>query len=272
MQLEMPQFGPLGQRTAYVATYSPQLLFPVPRSMARDRIGMEGMPFGGEDIWTGFELGWLNSRGKPGIGLAEFRFPCTSPYLVESKSFKLYLNSFNQSRFDNLEQVRATLERDLSATIGAAASVTLVCGRKAACTTSDLPGISLDELDLETQIYEPAPHLLATEEGEAEETLHSHLLKSNCLATAQPDWGSLLISYQGPRLNREALLKYIISYRNHSGFAEHCVEQIFWDLWSRCRPKKLTVYARYTRRGGLDINPFRSNFEPAPSNVRLVRQ
>jgi 7-cyano-7-deazaguanine reductase len=263
-------FGPLGQKTEYLATYSPQLLFPIPRAMARDRIGMASLPFHGEDIWTGFELSWLSPSGKPEIAVAEFRIPCQSPNLIESKSFKLYLNSFNQSHFDSMEQVRATLERDLSAGLGTPASVALTADRT--IHWGQLPGCCLDTLDLVTDCYSPSPQLLQTHEASVEETLHSHLLKSNCLATGLPDWGSLLIRYNGPRLDRSSLLKYIISYRNHSGFAEHCVEQIYWDLWTRCRPTHLTVYARYTRRGGLDINPFRSNFEQPPANLRLVRQ
>jgi 7-cyano-7-deazaguanine reductase len=208
--------------------------------------------------------------------MAEFRFPLTSPCLIESKSFKLYLNSLNQTRFAGFDAVAALLARDLAAACGA--PVTVVLQPLAAyCGTLlvDLPGRCLDDLDVPIEHYALAPELLAGAADPSQtvtETLHSHLLKSNCLVTRQPDWASVLIRYCGPRIEPAALLRYLVSYRQHSEFHEQCVERIFVDLLRHCRPEQLTVYARYTRRGGLDINPFRSNFEPDIPNWRLVRQ
>lgn len=267
--------APLGKKTEYVEEYSPTLLFPVARKLARDLIGLQvtKLPFSGFDIWNGLELSWLGPKGKPEIATAVFTFPCTSPHIVESKSFKLYLNSFNQSVFPSVEAVREAMERDLSQAAGAPVHValTLIKNQKHE-PTSDLPGVCIDSLDIAISDYEFNPSHLKAEGSFTEETLHSNLLKSNCLATGQPDWGSILIRYRGPKIDREGLLKYIISFRRHSGFAEHCVEQVFHDIQERCRPEALSVYARYTRRGGLDINPFRSNFEKSAGNLRQIRQ
>lgn len=266
--------APLGRKTEYIQTYAPDLLYPIPRSLARDKIGLKGhsLPFDGCDIWNGFELSWLNEKGKPMIAIAEFLFPCTSAFIVESKSFKLYLNSFNQSIFKTPECVQKTLVADLEKNVQTHVQVKLLLFPVEMKLRSEFEGICLDALDIETQIYHVAPELLKTNSKFVDETVYSHLLKSNCLATGQPDWGSIFIRYSGPQIEHEQLLKYIISYRNHSGFAEHCIEQIFLDILERCQPNKLTVYARYTKRGGLDINPFRSNFEVPYDNIRLVRQ
>ncbi len=271
----MLQTGPLGKKTPYVETYAPDLLFPIPRTMARDQLGLKSssLPFQGVDIWTGFELSWLNENGKPEIALAEFRFPCSSPYIVESKSFKLYLNSFNQSTYATMEAVRKVLQKDLTHAAGENVDVELYSLRKAkAQTLAPFAGLCLDDLDIVTDTYEVEKNFLQTSGDNVEETLYSNLLKSNCLATGQPDWGTVLIRYAGKKIDRKGLLKYIISFRRHSGFAEHCVEQIFQDVLAKCRPERLTVYARYTRRGGLDINPYRSNFEEAGVNDRQLRQ
>lgn len=271
----MLQDSPLGQNTTYIETYSPDLLFPVPRSLARNKTGFkEPLPFQGVDIWNAYELSWLNPKGKPEIACAEFRFPFNSLNIVESKSFKLYLNSFNQTIFDSIEKVKHTIEKDISSVVQAPIEVKLDLYPFPLIKWSlqDFQGICLDQLDIETNTYQVDPSFLITSSTFVEEKLYSNLLKSNCLATGQPDWGSLLIHYSGNKIDHAGLLKYLISYRSHSGFGEHCVEQIFHDLLLQCRPKKLTVYARYTRRGGLDINPFRSNFEEAPSNQRLFRQ
>jgi len=268
--------GPLGKKSAYVNTYSPQLLCPVARALARNALGFrDPLPFAGLDIWNGFELSWLNPKGKPEIALVEICFPCSSPYLIESKSLKLYLNSFNQSPFASMKQVERIIEEDLrQASEEEATSVRLL-----PLCTSHLPlepfaGTCLDGLDIATNSYCVEPRFLVTtaEPAPVNEAVYSHLFKSNCLATGQPDWGSLFIHYAGKKIAHEGLLKYLISFRNHSGFAEHCVEQIFFDVSSRCLPDKLTVYARYTRRGGLDINPFRSNWEKNPLNKRQIRQ
>lgn len=265
----------LGQQSAYISQYSPSLLQPVPRSLNRDDLGLtEVLPFQGCDVWTLYELSWLNPKGKPMVALGEVSVPATSPNLIESKSFKLYLNSFNQTRCDSLAAVQALLAQDLSACAGGEVSVTLFPLDQAPHQIATLPGECIDEQDIEIDGYEFDETLLQGAAGTeiVEETLHSHLLKSNCLVTSQPDWGSLVIHYRGPRLDREKLLRYLISFRQHNEFHEQCIERVFIDLKHFCAPEKLTVYARYTRRGGLDINPFRSDWEPAPANLRLIRQ
>ncbi|ORJ62511.1 NADPH-dependent 7-cyano-7-deazaguanine reductase QueF [Geothermobacter hydrogeniphilus] len=268
---------PLGKVSCYADVYDPGLLCPVPRSLKREELGLaEPLPFAGEDLWNAYELSWLNARGKPVVALGEFRFPCDSANLVESKSLKLYLNSFNQTRFDDFGQVRKTITADLSAAAGGTVQVSLepVAG-PGLLSVSTLPGRCIDDLDIAIDDYGLAPELLrgaADDERIVTETLHSHLLKSNCLVTGQPDWGSVLIRYRGPRIDPAALLRYLVSFRRHNEFHEQCVERIFVDLQRFCRPRQLTVYARYTRRGGLDINPFRSNFEVSAENLRLVRQ
>ena len=268
---------PLGKRSDYRDDYDPGLLCPFPRAPKRNELGLaEALPFAGFDLWNAYELSWLTPGGKPVVAMAEFRFPCTSKFLVESKSFKLYLNSLNQTRFADVATVSAVIERDLASACGAAVDVRLL--PLAACTgtvITDLPGRCLDDLDLAIDRYDYAPTLLAAAAAaghSVEETLHSHLLKSNCLVTRQPDWASVLVRYRGPRIDPAALLRYLVSFRQHSEFHEQCVERIFTDLLRHCRPERLTVYARYTRRGGLDINPFRSNFEFELPNWRLARQ
>jgi len=265
----------LGQQSAYISQYTPSLLQPVPRSLNRDDLGLgETLPFEGCDVWTLYELSWLNAKGKPVVALGEVAVPAASPNLVESKSFKLYLNSFNQTRCDSLYAVQALLTQDLSACAGAPVSVTLFPLDEAPHRIAQLPGECIDDQDIEVDHYEFDKTLLQGAAGTevVEETLHSHLLKSNCLVTSQPDWGSVVIRYRGPRLDREKLLRYLISFRQHNEFHEQCIERIFTDLKHFCAPTQLTVYARYTRRGGLDINPFRSDWEAVPENLRLIRQ
>lgn len=269
--------SPLGKMTLYVENYSKELLFPIPRSLAREKTGIDSrsLPFIGDDIWNGYELSWLNLKGKPVIALIEFHFSCLSPNIVESKSLKLYLNSFTQSAFESFESVAKIIESDLSEATESAVKVKLYPHKSEEKNhIGHFAGFCLDQLDIATDCYQVNTQFLqiSTEETAVEESLYSDLLKSNCLATGQPDWGTLLIRYTGPKINREGLLKYIISFRRHAGFAEHCVEQIFCDILNKCLPQKLTVYARYTKRGGLDINPFRSNFESSVENLRQVRQ
>ena len=268
---------PLGKATVYKSEYDPGLLCPVPRKLKRDEIGLTGaLPFHGVDIWNAYEMSWLTRKGKPVVAMGEFRVPCESPFLIESKSFKLYLNSFNQTRFDDFDTVCALMGQDLSGAVGTPVDVRLIGEQGfAGATFGTLPGECIDDQDVAIEGYALEPGLL---EGAAdatrpvEEALHSHLLKSNCLVTDQPDWGSVLIRYRGGRIDREALLRYLISFRLHNEFHEQCVERIFTDLLRFCGPERLTVYARYTRRGGLDINPWRSNFESEVGNIRLVRQ
>jgi 7-cyano-7-deazaguanine reductase len=267
--------SPLGKQSSYINTYDQKLLFPIPRERSRHLIGLNSpCPFSGVDIWTGFELSWLNSKGKPQVAAAEFWFSSESVNLIESKSFKLYLNSFNQTSYASFEEVQKILETDLSNAAQGQVDVTLMpLAQFEMQKITPLEGTCLDDLDIATTTYEVDPDFLKTDHAVVQETLYSHLLKSNCLVTGQPDWASLMIRYMGPQIDHEGLLKYIISFRNHQGFHEQCVEQIFCDILKHCQCTKLTVYARYTRRGGLDINPFRSNWESAPqSNHRLVRQ
>jgi len=268
---------PLGKPTTYKSEYDAGLLCPIPRQLKRDELGLpKALPFHGVDIWNAYELSWRTPQGKPVVAMGEFRIPCESPHLVESKSIKLYLNSFNQTRFDDFEAVRALISKDLGGAAGAPVDVRLMGASEfAAASFATLPGTCIDDLDIEVDDYSLDANLLvgAADAGQrVNETLHSHLLKSNCLVTSQPDWGSVLIHYRGAKINREALLRYLISFRQHDEFHEQCVERIFNDLMRYCQPEKLTVYARYTRRGGLDINPYRSNFEYEVENLRLARQ
>jgi 7-cyano-7-deazaguanine reductase len=268
---------PLGKPTLYTSEYDPGLLCPIPRQLKRDEIGLtDDLPFHGVDIWNAYELSWLTPQGKPVVAMGEFRIPCESANLVESKSIKLYLNSFNQTRFDDFESVRALMSQDLGGAAGAPVDVRLLSAAAfAAESLATLPGQCIDELDIKVDQYSLDAELLksaADPRQQVSETLHSHLLKSNCLVTNQPDWGSLLVRYQGSKIDQEALLRYLISFRQHNEFHEQCVERIYTDLMRFCQPEQLTVYARYTRRGGLDINPYRSNFEYDVENLRLARQ
>ena len=278
-----PEASPLGKPVAtYRDTYAPELLFPISRTPKREEIGLTTanaagrLPFMGADLWTAFELSWLTPRGKPEVALATFTVPCESPNIIESKSLKLYLNSFNMTRFESIDAVREALVRDLSAATGVRVGVRLVLPEAFdAQPIHELAGVCLDRMDIDCDVYQPAPELLsaAFDELPVTETLTSNLLKSNCLVTGQPDWGSVQITYTGPQIDQAGLLRYLVSFRGHNEFHEQCVERIYMDLMRRCKPTKLTVYARYTRRGGLDINPWRTSHPaPLPINVRTVRQ
>ncbi|HEY4542516.1 MAG TPA: NADPH-dependent 7-cyano-7-deazaguanine reductase QueF [Noviherbaspirillum sp.] len=275
---QAPEASPLGKAVTYTGDYSPELLFPIERAPKREEIGITGtLPFFGVDIWNAYEVSWLNLRGKPQVAIATFTIPADSPHIVESKSFKLYLNSFNQTRVPDAAAVSAMLQADLSSAFGAPVHVKLTLPDAFdQLHMGELEGLLLDRLDIEVDAYRPDPGLLKANHAEAivEETLASHLLKSNCLITGQPDWGSVQIRYVGPQIDQEGLLQYLIGFRQHDEFHEQCVERIFMDILRACRPQKLAVYARYTRRGGLDINPWRSNFSTGqrPSNLRSARQ
>jgi 7-cyano-7-deazaguanine reductase len=264
----------LGKVSQYVEHYSPELLQAVPRSLNRQELELaEVLPFKGTDRWNGYELSWLNDKGKPQIAMMRCDVPCSSPNLIESKSFKLYLNSFNQSKFSSIKIVKQHLADDLSACAGEKVEVQLfTVGEFGSCEISKWDAQCIDELDIDVDTYKLNPSYLKAHGEAVDETLCSHLLKSNCLITNQPDWASVLIKYQGQKINQESLLRYLISFRQHNEFHEQCVERIFCDLMHYCKPDKLTVYARYTRRGGLDINPFRSNFESVYIEQRLARQ
>ena len=267
----------LGQKTEYASQYDRTLLQPVPRALNRDGLGItQNQPFTiGADIWTAYEISWLNEKGLPQVAIADIYLDYQSQNLIESKSFKLYLNSFNQSKFADFKAVQQTMQRDLSECAQGDVKVRL---NPVAVYDSQkidhLQGDCIDEQDIEITSYEFNADWLkdCVSDEIVEEKLVSHLLKSNCLITNQPDWGTLHIHYIGKKINHEKLLRYVVSFRQHNEFHEQCVERIFCDLMHYAKPEKLTVYARYTRRGGLDINPFRSNFENLPENLRLARQ
>ena len=248
---------PLGRAVDYPRGYDPTLLFPIARAHGRAGLGLAGatLPFEGMDRWHAYELGWLDARGKPVVATATITVPAQSPQLIESKSLKLYLNSLNAARFDTAEAVRARIASDLSQSAGAAVEV--------AFGLPPMPrsdrAVSIDAIEVDCDAYDmPQPGFLAADAADiAAEVLRSDLLKSNCPVTGQPDWASVRIAYRGPRIERAGLLRYLVSFREHAEFHEQCVERIFVDLLARCRPQALSVEARYTRRGGLDINPWR---------------
>lgn len=267
----------LGQKTEYASQYDRTLLQPVPRALNRDGLGItQNQPFTiGADIWTAYEISWLNEKGLPQVAIADIYLDYQSQNLIESKSFKLYLNSFNQSKFTDFNAVQQTMQRDLSECAQGDVKVRLnPVAVYDAQKIEHLQGDCIDEQDIEITSYEFNADWLkdCVSDEIVEEKLVSHLLKSNCLITNQPDWGTLHIHYVGKKINHEKLLRYVVSFRQHNEFHEQCVERIFCDLMHYAKPEKLTVYARYTRRGGLDINPFRSNFENLPENLRLARQ
>ena len=281
--MNTPEQSQLGKSSTYVDQYDAALLFPIARRPKRDEIGLAAtLPFFGADLWTAYELSWLNARGKPQLAIARITVPAESTHIVESKSVKLYLNSFNNSVFADATAVQTRLREDLSTAIWQGGAVLSSVGVQLVLPQDfdkepvhELDGLNLDRLDLECAHYQPAPELLTAQLNEAPvtETLTSQLLKSNCLVTGQPDWGSVRISYTGPQLDQAGLLQYIVSFRNHNEFHEQCVERIFMDIWRSCKPSKLEVYARYTRRGGVDINPWRTSHPmAAPVNIRTARQ
>jgi 7-cyano-7-deazaguanine reductase len=286
--MNLPENSQLGKSSQYIDQYDASLLFPIPRAGKRTEIGITGAaPFLGADMWTAFELSWLNLRGKPQVALAHITVPCETPNIIESKSFKLYLNSFNNTRFTDAADVLARLREDSNEAAWrgelrqSSVGVTLVpADHFDRQPLYELDGLSLDRLDVECTRFTPAPDLLRVVPGDdgrpqapVSEVLTSNLLKSNCLVTGQPDWGSVQISYTGAQIDHEGLLQYLVSFRNHNEFHEQCVERIFMDVWTRCQPTRLAVYARYTRRGGLDINPFRTSYPQAlPPNTRMARQ
>lgn len=288
--MNTPEQSQLGRRSAYVDRYDASLLFPIPRAEKRREIGILAAPaFFGADLWTAFELSWLNPRGKPQVAIAHITVPCDSLNIVESKSFKLYLNSFNSTPFADAAAVTACIRADLNAAIWQQAGTAIGSSPVQSSVgvkillpelfdrepVHELDGLNLDRLDIECSHYTPAPQLLqaAFHEAPVSEVFTSNLLKSNCLVTGQPDWGSVRISYEGPQIEQAGLLQYLVSFRNHNEFHEQCVERIFMDVWTHCKPIKLSVYARYTRRGGLDINPFRTSYpQVLPLNIRTARQ
>jgi len=276
MQLDID--SELGKKSAYDANYNADKLFPIPRLEKRLEIGIDPnqLPFYGFDSWNHYEVSWLNPKGKPIVAVAEITYDCASPNIIESKSLKLYFNSFNNTVFNNISEVEEVIKRDLEARLDVQVSVNVLqLGKKMPIPLDySFSGESIDDLDVTCDTYTVDARFLQVESTLVEETLYSDLLKSNCLVTFQPDWGSVQIHYQGPKINREGLLKYLVSFRNHNEFHEQCIERIFVDILRQCKPTVLTVYGRYTRRGGLDINPYRSTHKPDQQlkPIRLPRQ
>jgi len=271
------ELSPLGKSSAYVATYSPEQLFPIPRAPKWAELGLtaESLPYGGVDIWNCYELSWLLPSGKPVVAIGEFCIPADSPNIIESKSFKLYLNSLNQSVFQSRQALVDVMTRDLSAAAGKPVGVRLrTLDEVAEEGIAALDGLCIDDLDVTIEDYDsPRPELLRCDSGrQVEERVYSHLLKSNCPVTGQPDWGTVVIEYRGAALDHGSLLAYLVSFRQHADFHEQCVERIFLDLQRVLTPDRLSVHARYVRRGGLDINPYRSTHDVFPDNGRQVRQ
>jgi 7-cyano-7-deazaguanine reductase len=268
----------LGKKSIYPQSYSAEYLYPISRADKRLEIGIapDALPFVGFDCWNHYEVSWLNEKGKPIVAIAEILYDCHSPCIIESKSLKLYFNSFNQFKFKSADEVIQTIQNDLEPRLKTAVTVALHSLNSAQVPTmkTAFAGTCLDELDIACARYTIDANFLHTENAVVSESVYSDLLKSNCLVTHQPDWGSVQISYEGNKINHEGLLRYIVSYRNHNEFHEQCIERIFVDILNRCQPKKLTVYGRYTRRGGLDINPYRSTHavDIHGLNFRLPRQ
>lgn len=272
--------SPLGKSSAYIDKYDASILFSIPRINKRQEIGIDSLklPFYGNDIWHAYEISFLNTKGKPIVACGEFSFPCTSKNIIESKSLKLYLNSFNNSKFKNLEEVANIISIDLAKAIDSKVKVELftLADWLNKYSLGNFIGTNLDSLDIICQDYVVNTNLLSTvNDTVVHEVLYSNLLKSNCLVTGQPDWGTVCIEYSGNKICHENLLKYLISFRNHNEFHEQCVERIFNDIWQKTKPEKLSVEARYTRRGGLDICPFRTSLLTLKRNIAsniLIRQ
>lgn len=268
----------LGKKTDYDTTYNPGRLFPIPRAGKRAEMGINPaqLPFYGFDIWNHYEVSWLNSKGKPVVAIAQIVYDAETHNIIESKSLKLYFNSLNQMKIESIDQLENLIMQDLSDCVGGPVHVTLQTfnNTKLIHDLSQFEGECLDELDIECSVYHVEPKFLVASNEIVSETLYSDLLKSNCLVTNQPDWGSVQIAYTGNKIHHEGLLKYLISFRMHNEFHEQCIERIFVDIMTYCAPQKLTVYGRYTRRGGLDINPYRSTEKVLfqDKNLRLVRQ
>lgn len=268
--------SPLGKNSDYISQYTPKLLFPIPRKIKRDEINIcEPLPFRGFDTWNAYEVSWLNVKGKPVVAIVQFNISCSSLNIIESKSFKLYLNSFNNTRFESISEVKAVLQKDIAQAVEGEIEVKIYkLDDFSGQIIEGFSGECIDELDIVCDAYTINPNNLSSDASTiVEECFYSNLLKSNCLVTGQPDWGSVQIKYRGAKIDKVGLLQYIVSFRNHNEFHEQCVERIFMDIMNQCKPQNLTVEARYTRRGGLDINPLRSTEAVQPArNIRMARQ
>ena len=272
-----PEQSELGKKSAYITYYDANLLFPIARKLNRDKIGIKGaLPFFGLDYWNHYEVSWLNSKGKPIVALAEIIYPCDSENIIESKSMKLYFNSFNNTCINNVTELERTIQNDIETRIKLPVQIRIIPVADFGTQTlqQGFEGTCIDDLDIECSEYQLNPTLLTTDATVVTEQLHSNLMKSNCLVTNQPDWGSVLISYHGPKIAKASLLRYIVSYRNTNEFSETCIERMFIDIMQHCKPRELTVYGRFTRRGGIDINPIRSTQKITPDvlNKRHCRQ
>ena len=273
MSIDPLQDSPLGKNSIYVSEYDPSQLCPLPRTSVWQDYGYEKAPWTGTDIWNAWEISWLNGKGLPQLAIGEFQVPADTVNLIESKSLKLYLNSFSQSSFESSDAVKQRITYDLSACAQGDVGVVLHNVDDSALLHEKLPGTCIDKNDVEIEHYTRNAELLNVNTTKnTGETLYSHLLKSNCPVTGQPDWGSVIIKYNGQAIDHDGLLKYIVSLREECDFHEKCTETIFLDIMQRCQPDELTVYTRYLRRGGLDINPWRSNVNETPLNTRLSRQ
>ncbi|MEX2122256.1 MAG: NADPH-dependent 7-cyano-7-deazaguanine reductase QueF [Woeseia sp.] len=271
----MPAKTSLGEKTDYPDHYARDVLYPVARAENRQKLGLSGaLPFRGEDVWNAYEITWLERAGKPVVAVGTIRVDAQSPRIVESKSLKLYLNSLAMERFDSADDVAALVARDLSGLTDSPVQVALTPPNAAAgIGIRNLPGTCIDDVAVACDSWQVDPSLIECDSGKiVREDLHTHLLRSLCPVTGQPDFGSVLLRYCGPALDRTALLRYLVSYRMHNDFHENCIERIFVDVKHRCMPSELTVYGRFNRRGGIDINPFRSDFEATIDNPRLWRQ
>jgi 7-cyano-7-deazaguanine reductase len=275
-----PEQSELGKKSEYDSTYNPDKLFPIARIRNREAIGIHSseLPFHGYDYWNHYEVSWLNEKGKPIVAIAEIIYGCESLNIIESKSMKLYFNSFNNTKFKDVATVTAHIQKDISERLGGSTLIVKVTPIHCFQEEKLLPrlnGTCIDELDVECSTYHTDANFLSTEHETVEEVLYTDLLKSNCLVTNQPDWCSVQITYKGKKINREGLLRYIVSFRNDNEFHEQCIEKIFKQIMERCQPSELTVYGRSTRRGGLDINSIRSTKPVNPQtipNIRLCRQ
>ncbi len=271
----LPSDSLLGKEVGYTSTYTPSLLCGIQRSEFRTPMGIEDpLPFNGEDVWTGYEMSWLDEQGKPQVSGLRVHVPCTSMAVVESKSMKLYLNSLSETKFVQRADVLSTLDSDLALAFRSPVLVELVDLKHLGSATDEMPGMCLDHLDIFVSEYDRNPQLLSAGDRErvVRETYHTNLFRSLCPVTGQPDWASIMVQYMGPPIDRDNLLKYLLSYRSHAAFHEAAIEQIFIDIEARCHPDQLTVFGRFLRRGGLDINPFRSNVEDVAPLLRLSRQ
>jgi len=266
---------PLGRDVSYPETYAPDVLVPIDRQLARNALGIEEpLPFDGVDTWTAWELTWLSPSGRPNVAAARISVPASSASIVESKSMKLYLGSFAMSRYRSTDEVAAVIRRDLSTAAGTDVDVALVGeSERSALQPDTLPGDCLDSLDVDCNLDTPsADALVCDADVVVRESLHTHLFRSLCPVTGQPDTASVLLRYEGPKMDRASVLRYLVSFRRHQDFHEACVERMFIDMKTQCAPRRLGVYARFLRRGGIDINPWRCDDGESAPAVRVWRQ